>query len=239
MSIASQLVAGQASGLGPEELAGQLLELLGDAAFEAVGELMERRCVEGCGCWQACNVTRELSNLAGDGSSSLCACILGKRGCCCPEKCVMLRYRLLDCARVYASTAGRTCLMLCVWRWPSWQGLTSRAARRRGRAQCPATHQVRGSRETVQSMVGRRRQHSLIRVVEKQLCHVHWRMASLYRNTAASEQCCCAWHKLTGWVFLQPARCIVSAVALADIGACAAVLPAAAVVLRRCDCDQQ
>lgn len=44
MSIASQLFAAQSTGLGPDELAAQLLDLLGDAAFEAVGQLLERRC---------------------------------------------------------------------------------------------------------------------------------------------------------------------------------------------------
>lgn len=43
MSIASQLFAAQSTGLGPDELAAQLLDLLGDAAFEAVGQLLERR----------------------------------------------------------------------------------------------------------------------------------------------------------------------------------------------------
>jgi hypothetical protein len=53
MSIASQLFAAQSSGLGADELAAQLLDLLGDAAFEAVGQLLERRWgsvrVSGCG----------------------------------------------------------------------------------------------------------------------------------------------------------------------------------------------
>jgi hypothetical protein len=43
MSIASQLYAANSTGLGPDEVAAQLLDLLGDAAFEAVGQLLERR----------------------------------------------------------------------------------------------------------------------------------------------------------------------------------------------------
>lgn len=43
LSIASQLVAAQQTGLGADEVAAQLLDLLGDAAFEQVGALLERR----------------------------------------------------------------------------------------------------------------------------------------------------------------------------------------------------
>lgn len=42
-TICSQLLAAEQTGLGPDELAAQLLDLLGDAAFEHVGEVVEKR----------------------------------------------------------------------------------------------------------------------------------------------------------------------------------------------------
>jgi hypothetical protein len=42
-AVLTLLLTGVATGQGPDEVAGGLLDLLGEAAFERVGELMERR----------------------------------------------------------------------------------------------------------------------------------------------------------------------------------------------------
>jgi hypothetical protein len=134
MSIASQLYAAQSTGLGPDEVAGALLDLLGDAAFEAVRQLLERRYGPSTPCSQIWRPARVEPSTTARGMSHL--------GCC-RRVCVRAVgvYCILTCCRL--CVAGRTCLRLCGWRWPSWQGPTSRAALTRGAAPCPATLQVR------------------------------------------------------------------------------------------------